>query len=196
MNEPTVPSDPSTGVPGSTTGPGSDCPDVRDATSAEAPRPAGGRRSREKRFFFILLGCAAALSLMVGVGLVVAWRAGSIVVEVREHGRGGDDVRIRVPAAAGDLALLCLPDRAFAGSFRNCVLRRGEMRALVSELERIPDGTVLVQVDSPSESVRISRDHGLLLIHVASDQENVRVEVPVRLAGAFLKRMDRSAWVG
>lgn len=156
--------------------------------------PGGG--SRERRFLFILIGCAAAVSLLVGAGLVTAWRAGSIVVQVNEHVRGGDNVRISVPAAAGHLALLFLPDRAFKAPFRNHLFRRGEMRTLVRQLELIPDGTVLVQVDSPHETVRISRDHGLLLVHVDSEQENVRVEVPIKLAGAFLKRMERAVRVG
>ena len=49
---------------------------------------------------------------------------------------------------------------------------------------------------APSEAVRISRDHGMLLIHVDSDEEDVRVEVPVKLAGAFLKRVARVARIG
>ena len=67
---------------------------------------------------------------------------------------------------------------------------------LTSLSMEIPDGTVLVQVDAPSEAVRISRDHGMLLIHVDSDEEDVRVEVPVKLAGAFLKRVARVARIG
>jgi hypothetical protein len=149
-----------------------------------------------RRFIFILVGCVAALSLLIGTGLVIAWRAGSVVVQVSGHDRGGDDVRIRVPAAVGHLALLCIPDRAFGWSARDRVFHHGEMRLLAGELERIPDGTVLVQVDSPGETVQISREHGMLLIHVDSDQEKVRVEVPVKLAGAFLKRVERVARVG
>jgi hypothetical protein len=154
---------------------------------------AWDRPTREQRFLLILLGGAAALSLLVGAGLIAAWRAGSIVVQVSEHGHGGDNVRLRVPAAVGHLALLCLPDRAFGGGARDRIFRHGEMRLLAEELERIPDGTVLVQVDSPREGVRISRANGMLLIHVDSDEENLRVEVPIKLAGAFIKRIERVA---
>jgi hypothetical protein len=176
--------------------------DPADVTDGAAPglRPdqahvTPGGSSRERRFLLILVGCAAALSLLVGAGLVAARGAGSIVVEVSGHGRGGDSVSLRVPAAAGHLALALLPDHAFSDHFKDRVFRRGEMRALVRQLELIPDGTVLVQVDSPRESVRISRERGLLLVHVDSDEENVRVEVPIKLAGALLKRMERGARV-
>lgn len=196
MNEPTGPNAPSPGTATPANHEGSSSPDFPGALSSAVANDAGGHGAREKRFLLILLGCVAALSILVGTGLVLAWRAGSIVVQVSEHGRGGDNVHVRVPAVVGNLALLCMPDRAFGWSERNRVFKHGEMRALVHELERIPDSTVLVQVDSPHEAVRISREHGMLLIRVASDEENVRVEVPVRLAGAFLKRVERVARAG
>ncbi len=165
------------------------------APIAIPPGMDGGevRRRRERRFLYVLLGCAAALSILVGAGLIAAWSAGSIVVQVDERGRGGDQVRLRVPAAAGHLALLCLPDRAFAGPARDRIFRRGKLGILARELERVPDGTVLVEVESPRERVRISRERDLLLIRVDSPDENVRVEVPVKLAGAALKRVERIA---
>jgi hypothetical protein len=166
---------------------------MKDTTGTrDVPLGAAGP-TRMHRFALVLLICVTALSILVGAGVIAAWRAGSVVVEVDGRGHSADNVRIRIPAAAGHLALLCLPDRAFCGSARDRVFRHGEMRLLAGELERIPDGTVLVQVDSPRESVRISREHDTLLIHVSSDEENVRVEVPVRLAGAFLKRVERVA---
>lgn len=189
---PNHPSDTSASTPprGST---GEGLPGTRGAATADG---VGGRSVRMRRFALILVSCVAALSLLVGTGILAAGRAGSVVVQVTERGGGGDNVRIRVPAAFGHLALLCMPDRAFCWSQRDRVFRHREMRALAGELERIPDGTVLVQVDSPQETVKISREHGTLLIHVDSDDENVRVEVPIKLAGAFLKRVDRVARVG
>jgi hypothetical protein len=147
--------------------------------------PAG---LRERRFLVIVVSCVAALSLLVGVALVAAWQAGSIVVQVHETGRGGDNVELRVPAALGHLAVLCLPDKAFASTSGRCCLSCSRMKPLARALELVPDGTVLVQVDSPRETVRIAREHGILLIHVDSAEGNVRVELPVKLAGAFLKR--------
>lgn len=194
MNEPADPSGTPPDAPDSANYPGSDSPG-RPGSIAPAAQ-TGSRRTREKRFVLILVGCAAALSILIGTGLIMAWHAGSIVVQVSEHGRGGDNVHIRIPAAACRLALLCMPDRAFAGSIHDRSFRHGEMRTLARELDRIPDGTVLIQVDSPREAVRISREHGMLLIHVDSDEEDVRVEVPVKLAGAFLKRVERVTRVG
>jgi hypothetical protein len=196
MNEPTDPSGTPPSAPSFVNHPGSGSQGLPGSITPAVAPGTGHRRNREKRFVLILVGCAAALSMLVGAGLIIAWRAGSIVVQVSEHGRGGDNVRIRVPAAVGHLALLCMPDRAFAGSAHDRIFRHGEMRTLVRELERIPDGTVLVQVDSPREAVRISRERGMLLVHVDSDEEDVRVEVPVKLAGAFLKRMERVTRVG
>jgi hypothetical protein len=196
MNEPTGTTGLPPGAASPANHPGSGSPDLPGSITPAVAAETGNHRTRERRFLLILLGCAAALSMLVGTGLVIAWRTGSIVVQVSAHGRGGDNVHIRVPAAVGHLALLCMPNRAFAGPIRDRIFRHGEMRTLVRELERIPDGTVLVQVDSPREAVRISREHGMLLIHVDSDEESVRVEVPVKLAGAFLKRVERTARVG
>jgi hypothetical protein len=193
MNEPTGTPDIPAGAAGPANHLGSTRPGFPGAISPAVTAETGNHRTRMNRFVLILVGCVAALSMLVGTGLIFAWRAGSIVVQVSDHGRGGGNVRIRVPAAAGHLALLCMPDRAFAGPVRDRIFRHGEMGTLVRELERIPDGTVLVQVDSPRESVRISREHGMLLIHVDSDEERVRVEVPVKLAGAFLRRVERVA---
>lgn len=196
MNEPSGPTDLTPGPSGPANHPDSNHPGLSGALTPAVTVETGIHRTRVRRFAFILVGCVAALSLLVGTGLVIAWRAGSIVVQVSGHGRGGDNVRIRVPAVAGHLALLCMPDRAFGWSARDRVFQHGEMRLLAGELERIPDGTVLVQVDSPGETVQISRERGMLLIHVDSDKENVRVEVPVKLAGAFLKRVERVARAG
>ncbi len=196
MNEPTGPNDLTPGAVSPTSHPDPNRPGRSGALTPTVAVETGIHRTRMRRFIFILVGCVAALSLLIGTGLVIAWRAGSVVVQVSGHDRGGDDVRIRVPAAVGHLALLCIPDRAFGWSARDRVFHHGEMRLLAGELERIPDGTVLVQVDSPGETVQISREHGMLLIHVDSDQEKVRVEVPVKLAGAFLKRVERVARVG
>jgi hypothetical protein len=196
MNEPTG----TAYLPPDAAGPAShrdsDSPAPPGAAASAVAAEDGNHRAHARSFLLVLFGCVTALSMLVGTGLIFAWRSGSIVVQVSEHGRDGDNVRIRVPAAAGHLALLCLPDRAFGGSARDRVFQHGEMRLLAGELERIPDGTVLVQVDSPRETVQISREHGMLLIHVDSDEEKVRVEVPVKLAGAFLKRVERVARIG
>ena len=137
MNEPTDPTDIDPGAPDSANHPGSGGHGFPGAASPAMANEIGGHRTREKRFLLILLGCVAALSMLVGTGLLIAWRAGSIVVQVSGRGRGGDNVRILVPAAAGHLALLCMPDRAFAGPVRNRIFRRREMGTLVRELARM-----------------------------------------------------------
>lgn len=157
------------------------------------PRSLPPPPSRDRRFFLVILAAVTGLSLLVGIGLVAAYRAGSVVIDVKEHGRHGDNVHLRIPAALGHVALAFAPDVSFSKHGGDPSLRDVDIPALVREIERVPDGTVLVQVDSPRERVRIVREHGSFLVHVESEDENVRVEVPMKLAGAFLKRMEQNS---
>jgi hypothetical protein len=143
------------------------------------------------RPFLIAFGLVLLLIACVGVALAISvHRAGMIEVDVRATGPGGCDVRgLKFPGALAPLALGFVPD---------CELE--EVRAEIDEwgplareicrsMGRAPD-FVLAEVVSDREYVRVAKEGRRLLVFVESDDEEVRVVVPLGTVEALLKKLD------
>lgn len=141
-------------------------------------------------------GVLVALSV-VGVITVVAmattvvavWRAGWIVVDVREARLdGGDRIGVRVPAALVEAVVRCVPDKAFAEARGEAEQWAPVAQAACRELQRCPDA-VLVDVSGAGETVLVAKQGGRLVIRVDSDGDMVHVDMPLGTVAAVLKRL-------
>jgi hypothetical protein len=145
---------------------------------------------RKKRILRVL-AVAAGLYVVVTAALAVAvFRAGMIVVRVREAGPGGDRISIRVPAILVHAGLRVVPDEAF-GCIQSDVRRwHPVILAVGDELRHCPD-CVLVEVRSLREHVRIEKRGRHLQLEIESDHESVHLQLPVRMVGAVMERIAR-----
>ena len=135
-----------------------------------------------------------ALALLVFLMPVFAFGAavaatGTVTVSVHERGEGGVRLYLPVPALLVDLAVFAaprvMPEDALAEARREIEPFRDALAALAEELERCPEG-VLVDVRTPSEHVRVVKGWRSFEVTVDSDDVDVRVSVPARLASRVL----------
>ena len=136
-----------------------------------------------------------ALALLVFLMPVFAFGAavaatGTVTVSV--HDRGADGVRLYlpVPALLVDLALFAAPRLAPADALaearREIEPYRDGLAVLAEEIENCPSG-VLVDVYTGDEHIRVVKGWRSFEVTVDSDDIDVRVAVPARLAGRVLE---------
>jgi hypothetical protein len=155
--------------------------------AAERRLTAGGR---------ILVLILAGSVILGGAGVTLAaaavYHAGSVLVDVRD---GGGGFSLRVPAVAVDLALGFVPPRVVETALNEAELAVESwlpaLRAAVHELAAAPD-FVLLEISSPGSRVRIEKRGRSLLVHVDSDDDGVRVELPLHTARSFADWLARS----
>lgn len=113
---------------------------------------------------------------------------GTIMVEVHEH-QDGVDLFVPVPALLVDLAVMAAPHVIPADELddlrREIAPWRETIESLAVELENCPD-TVLVEVKSRDENVRITKKNRSFYIHVDSPDADVNVKIPARLLSRAL----------
>ena len=143
-------------------------------------------RSRFSRY----VAFALLLFLMPVFAFATAVAAtGTITVSVHERGDDGVRLYIPVPALLIDLAVmaapLVMPDDALAEARAEIEPFRDGLEAFAEELESCPSG-VLVDVRTGEEHVRVTRSWRSFEIEVDSEDVDVKVSVPARLAGRLL----------
>jgi hypothetical protein len=144
----------------------------------------------------ILLGVAAGICLLFGslaYGTYhVVTRQGMLAIDVEEKTPGGARIKLLVPGALVNFCLSFVP-AAMPPEERERLreeLGRYEpvLAAVVDELEKAPD-MVFVEVEDGDEHVTISKRDGHLVIEVETDDEDVRVAVPVTSVRATWKHV-------
>lgn len=134
----------------------------------------------------ILIGIAAGVCLMFGSIAYAVHRVvtsqGVVAIDVVEKSPGGARVKIVVPGALVNFCLSFLPVVMPEDERQRLhdELSRYEplLAAVVDELEQAPD-MVFVEVEDGDEHVTIAKRDGHIVIDVETDEEDVRVEVPV-----------------
>lgn len=134
----------------------------------------------------ILIAVAAGLCLMFGsiayaVHHVVTSH-GVVSIDVVEKSPGGARVKLVVPGVLVNFCLSFLPVAMPEHERQRLQEELGRyeplLAAVVDELEQAPD-MVFVEVEDGNEHLTIAKRDGHLVIDVETDQEDVRVEVPV-----------------
>ncbi len=133
----------------------------------------------------------ALLVLLMPVFAFAAAVAATGTVTVSVHDRGDDGVRLYlpVPALLVDLVVFAaprlVPDDALAEARREIEPFRDGLEVLAEEVERCPQG-VLVDVRTADEHIRVVKGWRSFEVTVDSEDVDVRVSVPARLAGRVL----------
>jgi hypothetical protein len=133
-----------------------------------------------------LLGITMLVGLATSVQTVVAGAAfvaigGVAVVEVKTP-----DVNLFIPApthfadAGLMVARFAMPEHERAEVRRNLEPWLPMIESATRELADAPNGTMLVSVDTPEESVRIQKRHGRLTVDVDAPDAEVHVSIPAR----------------
>ncbi|MFH1679560.1 MAG: hypothetical protein ABIH26_02835 [Candidatus Eisenbacteria bacterium] len=134
------------------------------------------------------IGWGAAAVLMLAVSLAGAAfavsleRGGSIRIVVREKGCGGDNVSLSIPSTAVVAILPFLPGQLFREMPDEAAECARVASVFCDRLSGQPD-FVLVDVRSEGESVLVEKKGDALVIFIDSEDELVRVSVPLWLVG-------------
>ncbi|MEM7353521.1 MAG: hypothetical protein AAF657_22175 [Acidobacteriota bacterium] len=114
---------------------------------------------------------------------------GTVTVSVHERGADGVRLYIPVPALLIDLVIFAaprfMPDDALAEARREIAPFRDSLEVLADEIESFPRG-VIVDVQTPEEHIRVTKGWRSFEVAVDSDETDVRVSVPARLANGVL----------
>jgi hypothetical protein len=121
------------------------------------------------------------LGVVVLTGAVV-YNTGAIRVDVREKHRNGDHVRIWVPAIVLPIGVHVVPKEKLREASEKIRPWLPTIKAATEELSRCPD-TMLVEVESKREHVRIAKLGDSLVIDVDDPGETVHVSLPIRMIG-------------
>ncbi len=143
---------------------------------------------------------ASALAILMVFGAVSAWSvhsAGMFELDIHDRGPGGADISgVRVPAVLGHVALAFIPVRVFDFCEDDDFVRHAPLiQEACQQLREAPD-FVLVEVLSEDEHVLIRKEGNALVIDVDSEDEEVHLSVPLGIARAFVRKMERAnrAW--
>ncbi len=138
------------------------------------------KKSRLTRFIAIAL---LVLFMPIFVFGATVAATGTVTISVQE--KDGVDLWIPVPALLFDLAVFAaprlMPEDDLAEVRRGLAPYHSTLEMMAAELESIPAGSVLVQVESAGEQVKITKDWRSFDITVHSDDVDVRVSIPARL---------------
>jgi hypothetical protein len=130
----------------------------------------------------ILVKTTSAIAGTMLAGTVLLYSGGVVEVCVKEKGREQTHIHLPLPALAGAIAVHFIPSREFRHPDQNLRQLLPAIRIASQELERCPDGTVLVEVRDARETVHITKEGGDLVIDVDNPHETVHVSFPIRMA--------------
>lgn len=122
----------------------------------------------------ILLGM---LSIVLLTGLV-AYSEGAVMVSVHEKKPEGTRLWLPVPALMVEVGMRFVPARHLRDASARIRPWLPAIRAASTELERCPDVT-LVEVESRTEHVQISKRADTLLIDVEDGEDTVHISTPL-----------------
>jgi len=120
------------------------------------------------------LGVGGTIDLAVGYSL----HEGVIRVSVDEHRANGEHLHLAVPAALVPVAVRLAPQHAMEDAARQAGPWLPTVRRAAKELRKLPDAE-LVEVRDADEHVRIRTQDGKLLLDVESPRETVHIACPL-----------------
>ncbi|MCP3956237.1 MAG: hypothetical protein GY719_00100 [bacterium] len=151
-------------------------------------QPADMERRRRPFKRYVAFALLVFLMPVFAFGAAVA-ATGTISVRVHEQGEDGVNLYLPVPALLVDLAVFAapsvMPEDALAEARAEIAPFREGLDILAEELENMPSG-VLVDVHTGDEHIRVTKTWRSFEIEVDSDDVDVRVKVPARLASRVL----------
>ena len=132
--------------------------------------------------------------LLLGATMVtsVVLKDGIIEVNVQEKHPNGSHIHLFVPATAATWGIHLAPEKRLAENLRGQAADLAVAHLALRELEKIPD-SILAQVDSPEEHVRIAIRSGNLVVDVDDPGEKVHANVPIRAVRKVIEDLEANA---
>jgi hypothetical protein len=142
----------------------------------------------------VFLGLFVAAMLLsvaaVGVGAAAVANAGTVSVEVQSEESSG--LSLGLPAILLNLGIVLAPDEWVAECTGEFEPVWPTLRAAARELDRAPD-FVLLEISSADEYVRVEKLRDRLVVMVRSDEEQIRVALPLSTMRRIAARLDSMA---
>ena len=127
------------------------------------------------------------LSIVLLTGLV-AYSEGAVMVSVRERKPEGTRIWLPVPALLVEVGMRFVPAKDLRDASAQIRPWLPAIRAASTELERCPDAT-LVEVESRTEHVRVSKSGDTLEVDVEDGDDTVHVSVPVEFVNSMAEEL-------
>ena len=146
--------------------------------------------NRPRRSWTRYVAIALLVVLMPVFAFATAVAAtGTVTLSVHDRGEDGVRLYLPVPALLVDLAVFAaprlVPEEALAEARREIEPFRDGLEALAEEIESCPQG-VLVDVRTADEHIRVVKGWRSFEVTVDSEDLDLEVSVPARLAGRML----------
>jgi len=123
---------------------------------------------------------------------VVVMKDGLIEVNVQEKHPNGSHVHLYVPATVATWGVSLAPQEKLRAHLRGRQQDLTVAANAVSALEKVDDA-VLLEVDSPSEHVRMETRGGDFVLDVDDHGETVHVRLPIRAARKVIEDLRADA---
>ncbi len=160
------------------------------STPASRAIEPGPGRSGARLLLAVALGVLLLAAGSVAAGAALLYGSGQLEVEVEGKGTSRDSVHVRIPAGLVLPLARLVPADAFRevpDELRHFLPALG---SVCRELERMPDA-VLVSVESPEEKVIIAKRARDLVILADTEEDKVRVAVPLRMLSQFAALLEK-----
>lgn len=151
--------------------------------------PSKPRRRMNRFVAFVLLCIFTPIFVFGATAVATVAATGTVQVRIDERGEDGANLWIPVPAILFDIALFAaprmVPPEELQEAREQIAPYLPALRQLADALEALPNAT-LVEVESPTEHVRISKRFGTFHVEVHDQDADVSVQIPARLFGSAL----------
>ena len=144
--------------------------------------------SRLGRFFRALGKILLVMAGFFLVGVALLYSQGAVSVSVHEKQPGGHTIWVPVPALAVTQGIRFVPRKDLRNATRELRPYLPAIRIATEELARCPD-TRFVEVQDAEDHVVISKQGGLLVIDVDSNDATVHVSFPIEVVPAVAERL-------
>src|ERR1700733_13322044 len=134
---------------------------------------------------------------LIAVGTAVAGGAlisseGFVHVKVHEKFPGGHKISIVVPATLATTSMHFVPKRHLREACDKMKEWGPTVTAAIDQLEKMDDFT-LVEVTGKDQHVKVSKEHGSIVVDVNDPENTVYVSTPLRAIESTLKEIEVSA---
>ncbi len=138
--------------------------------------------------FMMKASAVVAGTMLAGTALAYSGGVVEVCVKQKFPHDGPSHIHLPLPALAGPVAMHFAPRHRMHHAPRELEEMLPALRVAAQELEKVPDGTVLVDVVSDREKVHITKSGGDLEIDCDSPRETVHVSFPIRTALAIAEQ--------
>ena len=133
---------------------------------------------------------------LIAVGTAVAGGAlisseGFVHVSVHEKGPGGHNITIVAPATLVTTGMHFVPKQHLRVACDNMKDWGPTVTAAIDQLEKMDDFT-LVEVTGKDQHVKVSKEHGAIVVDVNDPENTVYVSTPLRAIESTLKEIEVS----